>query len=130
MPNWNYTHGDTSNRNRLRFLLGDHRGTSGAWTGTNQMYSDEELDDVLLISGTANLLTAARICIQSRINREALAAGVSGTTDTTDRPAALVAALRALDRLPYPGKQSLPQSIVTTDDELDREDMEKDEDHL
>ena len=120
MPNWNYTHGGTTNRDRLRFLLGDHRGTSGAWTGTNQVFSDEELDD-LLLSTMANggVLAAARIAMQCRINREAMNAGVAGTTDTTDRPSQIVQALRQLERISYPLGDTLPDSEVTTNDDLD-----------
>jgi len=121
MPNYNYTHGATTARNRLRFLLGDHRGTNGT-SSTGWLFSDEELDDALSIT-TNNLLNAARLCLQCRLNREAMAAGVSGTTDTTDRPATLLAALRALDRLDYPGQQILPKTRVTLEEELDREDL-------
>jgi hypothetical protein len=120
MANWNYTHGGTTNRDRLRFLLGDHRGSNGAYTGTNQVFSDEELDD-LLLSTMANggVMAAARIALQSRVNREAMAAGVSGTTDTTDRPSQLVQAIRQLERLSYPLGDTLPDSEITTNEELD-----------
>ena len=120
MANWNYTHGGTTNRDRLRFLLGDHRGTNGSFTGTNQVFSDEELDD-LLVSSMVNggVLPAARIAMQCRINREAMAAGVAGTTDTTDRPSALVQALRQLERLSYPLGDTLPQSMITLNSDLD-----------
>lgn len=119
MANWNYTHGGTTNRDRLRFLLGDHRGTNGAFSGTNQTFSDEELDD-LLLSTMANggILAAARIAMQCRVSREAMAAGVSGTTDTTDRPSALVQAVRQLERLSYPLGDVLPQSSTTSNDDL------------
>lgn len=120
MANWNYTHGGTTNRDRLRFLVGDHRGTNGAFTGTNQVFSDEELDDLLLSAMcNSNVMSAARICLQCRINREAMAAGVSGTTDTTDRPAALINAARTLGSLAYPLSDVLPGSSTTSNDDLD-----------
>jgi len=120
MPNYNYTHGGTTRRDRLRFLIGDHRGTNGAFSGTNQIFSDEELDDLLLSTMCNNdVMAAARIAMQCRINREALSAGVSGTTDTTDRPAAIVAAVRQLERLVYPLTDSMPLSTVTSNDDLD-----------
>ena len=118
MPNWNYTHGSTTDRNRLRFLLGDHRGTSGAWTGTNQVFSDEELDDLLTLTSN-NIMASARIAMQNRVNREAMNAGVAGTTDTTDRPSQLVQAVRQLERLSYPDDDTLPQVEIRTNEDLD-----------
>ena len=117
---YSYTGGSTANLDRLRFLVGDHRGAAGAFTGTNQLFSDEELNDCLLIS-TNNLVVAARIATQNRISREALAAGVAGTTDTTDRPQALIAALHCLEQLNYPlaGQENLPQLLITSNATLD-----------
>src|SRR5262245_56055513 len=114
---YSYTHGDTGNRNRLRLLLGDNRGvnntyaTSALWiSGSSAMFCDEELDDFLIIANGGSapssgdggaILAACRLCIQSRMNRESMAAGVSGTTDTTDRPSALLNALNALQECEY-----------------------------
>lgn len=80
MPGYNYTHGGATNRDRLRFLIGDHRGTNGT-SATGWLFSDEELSDALAVCGN-NLALAARLCMQCRISRESLAAGVAGTTDT------------------------------------------------
>lgn len=120
MANYNYTHGGTTNRDRLRFLLGDHRGATGLFTGTNQVFSDEELDD-LLLSTMANggVPAAARIAMQCRVSREAMAAGVSGTTDTTDRASQIVQAIRQLENISYPLGDVLPQSSTTANDDLD-----------
>lgn len=124
MANWNYTHGGTTNRDRLRFLLGDHRGTSGSFTGTNQVFSDEELDDLLLATMCdGDIMAAARIALQCRINRESLSSGVSGTTDTTDRPGTIVAAVRQLERLTYPLTDTLPTSTVRTNDSIDDDNL-------
>jgi hypothetical protein len=113
MPSYNYTHGTTSALNRLRFLIGDHRGTNGVATGW--LFSDDELTDCLILAGssaaatvTLGIVAAARIALQCRVSREALAAGVAGTTDTTDRPAAIVNALRYLGSVQYPGATELP----------------------
>ena len=98
MANWNYTHGSTSNRDRLRFILGDHRGANGGFTGTNQLWSDEELDDCLVMA-TNNLPTAAAIASINRICREAMVSGVSGTTDTTGRPKNIAGAIEELRKI-------------------------------
>src|ERR1044071_1940536 len=120
MANYNYTHGGTTNRDRLRFLLGDHRGTSGSFTGTNQVFADEELDDLLLSTMTnGDIMNSARIAMQCRINREAMVAGVSGTTDTTDRPAAIVNAMRQLADLPYPRNDEFPGQLYRTNEDID-----------
>src|SRR5258708_9178394 len=95
MATYTYTHGATDAKNRLRMLIGDHRGTNGV--STNWLFSDDELNDILTWVGSssastslAGLATAAPICLMVRVNREACNAGVSGTTDTTDRPAAII----------------------------------------
>lgn len=121
MPNYNYTHGSTVARNRLRFLIGDHRGTNGT-SSTGWLFSDEELDDVLSLVGN-NVQHAARVCLQCRINREAMAAGVAGTTDTSDRPIALVNALRSLEKLDLPGYTVLPRAKTTDSSTLDDNDL-------
>lgn len=93
MPTYSYTHGSTSNLNRLRLLIGDHRGTDGV--ATNWLFSNEELSDILSLCND-QLLTACRVALQIRANREAMNAGVAGTTDTTDRPSAILLAIRSL----------------------------------
>lgn len=123
---YSYTPGSTANLDRLRFLLGDHRGvpavyTQATWITTAQaVFTDEELNDLLLptMAGT-NLQAAARIAVQCRINREAFSAGIAGTTDTSDRPKALIIALDAMARLTYPLTDALPASTVTTNADLD-----------
>lgn len=101
MANYNYTHGATTDANRLRLIIGDHRGTNGT-SATGWLFSDEELADILIICPN-KLQNAAALCLQIRLNREALNAGVSGTTDTTDRPAAIANAMRGLERLDLRG---------------------------
>lgn len=121
---YSYTHGGTTNLDRLRFLLGDHRGAAGAFTGTNQIFSDEELGDLLLTTMCgSNVLAAARIALQCRLHRESLTSGVSGTTDTTDRPGTIVAAVRQLERLVYPLTDVLPTSQVRTNASIDDADL-------
>lgn len=123
---YTYTPGSTANLDRLRFLLGDCRGVAAAytqatWLTTAQaLFTDEELNDLLAATMcNGSVPAAARIAMQCRVNREAMAAGVSGTTDTTDRPSALIAAVRQLERLSYPLGDTLPQSTVTTNAEID-----------
>jgi hypothetical protein len=124
---YTYTPGSTANLDRLRFLLGDHRGvpaaygTAALWLSTSQaLYTDEELNDLLAATMCNNdIMSSARIAVQNRINREAYSAGVAGTTDTTDRPAAIINALRALATLTYPLRDQLPGSAVTTNAAID-----------
>lgn len=119
MANWNYTHGGATNLDRLRFAVGDHRGANGAFTGTNQVFSDEELNDLLSAGMFAgDVPSAARAAMQNRICREALSAGVAGTTDTSDRPKTLVIALDALARYGFPGSL-LPAGKFTTNASMD-----------
>jgi len=99
MPTYNYTHGSTANLDRVRLLVGDHRGTNGV--STNWAFSDDEIADIVTLSGS-NLHVAARVCLQIRANREAINAGVAGTTDTTDRTNALLHAISALERMDVP----------------------------
>lgn len=99
-PNYTYRYGSNTPRDNLRFLLGDHRGTLD--TATGWLFGDEELDLLLTLCGS-NVLEAARVCLQVRLNREAMSAGVAGTTDTSLRPAALREAMDRLDLLRYPG---------------------------
>lgn len=127
---YSYTNGSTANLDRLRFILGDCRGVPGtyatmvAWidatTGAQAVFSDEELNDLLLSTmANGDIPTAARLALQSRCNREAISAGVSGTTDTSDRPAALINAIRQLERLGYPLSTGLPTSDERTNADLD-----------
>lgn len=127
---YSYTNGSTANLDRLRFLLGDCRGVPGTYatqaafidatTGGKAAFTDEELNDLLAADMcNSDILSAARVAIQSRMNREAMIAGVAGTTDTTDRPAAMVNALRNLERLVYPKGDQLPGSEVTANADLD-----------
>ena len=125
--NYTYSHGSTANLDRLRYLLGDHRGvngtyaTSAAWnTSANALHCDEELNDLLAATMcNGDILSAARIAMQCRINREAMSAGVSGTTDTTDRPSALLNAINQLARLTYPLGDLLTASKVRTNLAID-----------
>ena len=116
MPNYNYTHGATTDRNRLRLLIGDHRGTNGT-SATGWLFSDEELDDLLTLC-PGSLTNAAALCLTIRMNRESLSAGVSGTTDTTDRPAAIAGCVRNLEKLTLRNETTSPQSESTTIEEL------------
>jgi len=116
VANYNYTHGATTNANRLRFLIGDHRGTNGT-SATGWLFSDEELSDVLTLTGN-DLVVAARLCLVCRINREAMAAGVAGTTDTSDRPAAIATAVREVNRLDWPGRTGPVDEVHTDEDDL------------
>lgn len=109
---YTYAHTWSTDVDKLRFLIGDHRGTGGSATGW--LFSNEELT-AALAAASSSLLVAARICIQCRACREAMAAGVAGTTDTTDRPSALINAIRALERLDYPG-QGFGGEIEVTDE--------------
>ncbi|MDW8206956.1 MAG: hypothetical protein RMJ43_03910 [Chloroherpetonaceae bacterium] len=121
MPNYSYTHGDPSDRNRLRLLIGDHRGTNGT-NPAGWLFSDEELDDVLALC-PGSLTNAAAFCLTVRMNREAMAAGVSGTTDTSDRPWAIAGCVRNLSRLSLRGEAAGPQVWSRTLREV-REDEE------
>lgn len=122
MANWNYTHGSTADRDRLRLLLGDHRGTNGAYSGTNQVWSDEELDDCLVMAED-RLPTAAQLAMQNRLSRESLAAGVAGTTDTTGRPEMIQLAMEQLRRLSSEIWTTLEVSTHEPDDLQTHEDL-------
>jgi hypothetical protein len=124
---YSYTPGDGTSVppiSRLRYLLGDHRGvpatyTQATWlTTANALHTDEELTDVLLMT-VNDLMSACRICLQSRLNREAQQAGVAGTTDTTDRPKVLAIAAEMLGHMVYPIGDTLPISKVTTNVAID-----------
>jgi len=98
MPNYNYTHGGTTNFNRVRLLIGDHRGTNGT-SATGWLFSDEEIGDIIILCatpGNSNLWQVVQVCLFIRMSREAMNAGVAGTTDTTDRPAAIKYALESI----------------------------------
>ena len=123
MPDYSYTHGASDPLNRLRLLIGDHRGTAAASGGW--VFSNNELSDVLTIAASG-LKTAGRICLQIRANREALNAGVSGTVDTSDRPASIINALRSLERLDLPGYNQLPITQITNDADFSETDLEED----
>jgi hypothetical protein len=112
MANYNYTHGSATDRNRLRLLIGDHRGTNGT-SATGWLFSDEELDDILTLCPGA-LTNAAALCLTVRMNREAMSAGVSGTTDTTDRPAAIAGCVRNMEKLSLRNEATSPQSQSRT----------------
>jgi len=86
MPTYTYTHGSTDPTYLARLLLGDHRGTPGAADGW--LFSDEEID-LLLDLADSDPAGAVRIALHVRANREALAASVTGTTDTSERPGAI-----------------------------------------
>jgi hypothetical protein len=116
MPNYNYTHGSTTDRNRLRLLIGDHRGTNGT-SATGWLFSDEELDDILTLC-PGSLTNASALCLTVRMNREAMSAGVSGTTDTTDRPAAIAGCVRNMERLSLRNEATPPQARTRTPEEL------------
>jgi hypothetical protein len=123
---YSYTPGAVTNLDRLRFLIGDNRGVAAAYTQATwlttaaALFTDEELNDLLLSTMCNNdLMSAARICMQARLNRESMAAGVAGTTDTTDRPSALVSSIRQLERLSYPLSATLPQSTVRSNADID-----------
>ena len=94
MPTYTYTHGSTTDLHRLRLLAGDHRGTVNQAAGW--LFSDEELGDILLLAG--DLRGAVALALLQRANREALSAGVAGTTDTTERPQSLHDCARAWER--------------------------------
>lgn len=116
MANYNYTHGDTTDKNRLRLLIGDHRGTNGT-SATGWLFSDEELTDVLTLC-PGSLTNAAALCLTIRMNREALSSGVSGTTDTTDRPAAIAGCVRNMNHLSLRNETTAPQSQSRTLEEI------------
>lgn len=123
---YSYTPGSTANLDRLRYLIGDNRGvpatyTQASWlTTAAALHTDEELNDLLAATmNNGNVMASARCAMQCRINRESQQAGVSGTTDTTDRAAAMVNALRQLERLPYPLSDQLPDSTVRTNASID-----------
>lgn len=124
---YSYTNGDATNLGRLRYLLGDHRGVPGVYAdiatfvaNAKAAHTDEELNDLLAAAMTnGDILSAARIAIQCRINREAHSAGVAGTTDTSDRPNGLTVAANALERLAYPKGDQLPGSEVRTNADID-----------
>ena len=117
MANYNYTHGATTDANRLRMIIGDHRGTNGT-SSTGWLFSDEEITDILVLC-PGSLANAARLCLQIRLDREALNAGVAGTTDTTDRPAAIANAMRMLDQIDLRGEAVTAQNQVRTRTELE-----------
>lgn len=131
---YSYTSGAATNLDRLRFLLGDNRGVPATYatiaafidstTGAKAAFTDEELNDLLAAAMcNSDIISAARVALQSKINREAMIAGVAGTTDTTDRPAAMVNALRNLATLAYPLSAGLPGTEVTTNVALDDADL-------
>lgn len=116
MANYNYTHGGATDRNRLRLLIGDHRGTNGT-SSTGWLFSDEELDDILTLC-PGSLTNAAALCLSVRMNREAMSSGVSGTTDTTDRPAAIAGCVRNMEKLSLRDEAASPQTLARTREEL------------
>lgn len=123
---YSYTPGSTANLDRLRYLIGDHRGVSAAYTEVTwlttakALHTDEELNDLLAATMcNGDILSAARIALQCRTNREAQAAGVAGTTDTSDRPNGITTALNALATCPYPKGDQLPGSTIRSNAEID-----------
>ena len=120
MPTYTYTHGSGLPLDRVRFLVGDHRGTSS--DGTGWLFSDEELTDCLTLAAADNannsVVHACLIALQCRANREALGAGVDGITDTSYRPTAILNGLKYTRYLQYGANKAQPMSQVRADDNL------------
>ena len=105
MPTYTYAHGGTVDRDRLRLLLGDTKGTNGI--AANWIWSDEELADFILLN--SQLIPAARLALQSRINREGIAGDVAAAAVIQGRATATTAAIAALDDVRLIDKQGAIQ---------------------
>ncbi len=116
MATYTYTHGGSTANDLIRLMIGDTRGTVGVATGW--LFSDEEL--AKFVDGaypSSGYVQAARAALVTRLCREAMNAGVAGTSDTSERPSAIAIALDRLDRLSSTNEQAAMTDVLVHDNE-------------
>jgi hypothetical protein len=99
VPSWTYAHDAVTVVSQVRLMCGDCRGTPA--TGVGFLLSDEEITRLYALAGS-NLYATVRLALMCRLSREALAAGVDGVLDTTERPGNIAAAADAWSRVSFP----------------------------
>lgn len=96
MPTYTYTHGGSTNLDRVRLIIGDNRGTVGVSTGWQ--FSDDEISAALTLANS-ELTPAAALLLLSAEAYAAYRSSISGTGDASIIPANVARAIRDLEAL-------------------------------